>query len=337
MALKYDFVLVGAGLTNATIASVLKTYGANILVLETRCHIGGNCYDYKNKGTWISLYGPHIFHSKSSKIINYLKNFAEFQKIEYSVQSYITSETKVTFPYTIGKTDIELGKSLTNEEIVDIFFKPYSEKMWGKSWEELPQTITNRVPKIISGEYNYFNGEQPLYPKNGFTNLIENMFDGTEIVLNASPRDWDNKKYKKIIYTGRPDFILHEDYLDFRDLIIEHRVEDFSNKNSAYNYASKYFLQTRKTFYRNLTGGSSNITSLEYPKESDLCVSPFYPYPDEENKLKHKKIIESISVQYPNIVCCGRLGSYRYQDMDFSVAEGIKIANQLLKIDDIKL
>lgn len=314
----YDIVIVGAGLFAATVCAILKDK-YKILVIESRSHIGGNCYDYMSNGTLIHKYGPHIFHSPSNEIVNFLSNFTEWIDFSYTVTAEILfKDNLVNVPFPYSKETEEVIGQISNQEIIDLFFKGYSEKMWGIPFEELPQVIKNRVPKDTKLKSEYFPGQFQGLPKYGYTKMMEKMFDGVDIILGAESDLWKYyyEKAKFVFYCGRPDHIITDIGLDFRSLDISFSTSKIDFNTSSKNICHKLSNITRIASYKNITGGKSNIISIERPiKASYYDLTPYYPLQNDSNIMLYEDIRKSIFIRYPKIILSGRLGTYKYLDM----------------------
>jgi UDP-galactopyranose mutase len=331
----YDIVIVGAGLTAATICAKLKNK-YKILVVDGRNHIGGNCYDYKSNGTMIHRFGPHIMHSPDAGVIDFLSSYTAWtENYIHKVTAELEDGTRVPFPYS-KETVAKIGKELSHQEVIDIFFKPYSQKMWDVDWDKLPDIIKNRIPKI-NEKSDYFANQFTGFPRDGYTVMMNKMFEGVEIVLGVSPTYWLNfKDVKKIIYCGRPDLIpnkngfkmgsINGDWLTYRNLDFTFKLEEWDADTSVVNFCHMKTPYTRKTSFKCVFGGKSNIVTYETPKMAGVTdLTPFYFYPSCENTSKHIKIKRLIKEQYPNLILAGRLGTSSYIDMWQCVKMGIGI------------
>ena len=338
----YDLLLVGAGITSASIVAELNNT-LRILVVDQRSHLGGNCYDYRSDGTYIHQYGPHIFHSKDQGVVDFLSRYTQWIEKRHWVQAITDSGQVVPFPYS-KETEAILGK-LSPEQIIATFFRGYSEKMWGMSWEQLPNAVKKRVPQNIDPPEtsDYFPNQFTAYPKNGYSEMIGEMFNGKcEMKLGIGPDEWLtlSKQARKTVFMGRPDSIklpgeTNQRYKDItgdlshRSLKIEHRSHKWDYKASSVNFCSLSKPHTRQTCYRLMNGGSSDICSFETPCDGTADVTPYYPFPTEENNQRYQSIKKLVLGDYPNLVLGGRMGTYQYLDMYQAVAQGRVIANKV--------
>lgn len=325
---KYDILIVGAGLSAATICTCLK-HKYSILVVECRDHIGGNCYDEKLNDGYIHKYGPHIFHTNDKEIVDFLSNFTEFLHFKYTVKSeFIHKNIKKEIHFPISSlTKSEFSHKMNRKEIIDIFFRHYSEKMWGEHFENIEKEIISRIPINYNREYSYFhNNKYELLPKNGYTKMFKKMFKGCDIILNANKDMWRSIKTQYIIYTGRADIITESHILPYRSIDIIFNKEENTRKDiTSLNFCHKDTPYTRKIYHDFFYNSNHKTISYELPREAyQNEISPFYPIPKKENKKLYEKIKKEINQKYPNIFLLGRLGTYQYLDMDQCIKEAIK-------------
>jgi len=337
----YDILIVGAGLSAATLCAKLKK-NHKILVIDNRNHLGGNCYDYKSNDIYIHRYGPHIFHSPNKSIVDFLSQYTDWMKYKYSVTGEIYYNQKilrVPFPYCKA-TEQALNKKLSSEEVLELFFKHYSKKMWGKPYHNLPESIKKRVPKDTKDFPDYFPGQFPGIPKSGYTHMMENMFDGVEIVLGIDTNDWYKIPAKHIIYCGRIDHVKYIDskktygdiygYLPHRSLKISFAQENWDADTTSVNFCHKKTRFTRKVNHSYFSSPKKYSTiSYETPHQAlKLDASPFYPIPFKKNNEKYMKIKSQLTKDYPNLILCGRLARYQYFDMYQTVGNALSVARQ---------
>ncbi len=334
--MSYDLLLVGGGITAATCAAVAKEHGLRVCVVETRNHIGGNCFDWCTQGTFVHQYGPHIFHTHSQRIVHFLSRYTTWLPIEYSVTAEIQREgqlVKVPFPYC-RQTEKVLGYRLSEPEVIDAFFRGYSQKMWGLEWEKLPPAIRARVPKDTQDKPVYFPGQVVAMPEHGYTRMIENMLDGVEVVLGADPDEWRKIPARQVVYTGRVDHLLEETRgsLGYRSLDIRFTSEpEVEEKAAVINFCSLAKPYTRKTHCGVLTGGDSSVVSYETPRSAfDEETAPYYPIPLPENQEKFSELKRLINHRYPGLILAGRLATYKYIDMDQAVAQALAVCRKEL-------
>ncbi len=332
---KYDILIVGAGLTAATVCALLKDK-YSILVIDSRRNIGGNCADFEMNGSYVSSYGPHIFHTNDNNVISFLSNYTKWISYKHTVKAEIIHNNdlkEVHFPLS-NKTKDELGYEPEKEEVLNLFFKDYSEKMWDKPFEEISQDIINRIPLDYNKDYSYFkNNKYEMLPKHGYTQMMKNMFKGCNMILNADKNLWKTIKADKIIYTGRIDHILKDKVLlPYRDLNFEFKHEYNHRKDvCSINFCHKETMYTRKTFTDFFYKSDNNIVCYESSHfASKESFSPSYPINTEENRKIYDIIKEDVKKIYPNIFFLGRLGKYKYLDMDQCVKEAIDFCQNIL-------
>jgi UDP-galactopyranose mutase len=328
-----DILIVGAGITAAAICSKLKSTH-KIIVADIRDHIGGNVYDYKSGDCYIHRYGPHIFHSSNKDVVEYLKGYTDFIDYNHSV-NVVYDGKMLPFPYS-GDTEKVLGESWTDTQIIDRLFKPYSERMWGIPFDRLPSSIANRVPKRLE-KSEYFPGQFVGIPKLGYTNMFEKMFDGVELILGVDENFWQSIKAKHIVYLGRVDHIMLNntesigdihDFLSYRSLDITFIYEEWNSNTSTVNFSHKSIPYSRKTNSGMLYGVKSNISVYEAPRNARSTeINPFYPFPTLENIERHKRYKEIAKAKFPNIIFGGRIGNYKYIDMDQAFLSGLRLCD----------
>lgn len=334
MKYDYDILIVGAGISTATIAAELKNK-FSICIIDTNSHIGGLCYDYKSNNSYIQAYGPHILHTNNKNIISFLSNYTELNSFYNKVEAEIyfnNKKIRVPFPYS-KETIKKLTKELSHDEIIDIFFNSYSQKMWGRPFRELPTFLQKRVPQKIQDESNYYPGQLQFLPKYGYTNMIKNMIKGTEIILNACPNQWKSISAKTIIYCGRIDLISPEKYktyLEYKTSKIEHKIESNNEKINIVNLCHNHTRYIRKTFQKNFYNDRKcKITTYEKPTPvTNKNTNPFYPYPTPSNVEKYKHLKKEIEKDYPNIFFLGRNGTYQYLDIDQAIEASLNFAEK---------
>lgn len=332
-----DLLIVGAGLTSAVISFELK-HKYKIMVVDVRSHMGGNCHDYLFEDTYIHSYGPHIFHTKNEKCKNFILNNIDIYPYIHRVEAEIDNGQRVPFPYS-KETETIIG-SKSSEEIIELFFKPYSKKMWGKSWEKLPNIIKNRIPQNNLQTSEFFPNQFVCLPKHGYSLLFDKLFNNVDIKLNCHEHFWTSIQAKKIIYCGRIDRILlpnkmisgqyFDNWLNYRNLNIEFKQEAKDSDYSVINYCREDLPYTRKTIYANFMKTNSNMVSYELPcAVNNSQLNPFYPLQDNTDLQNYDNLKNKILEYYPNIIFAGRIGGYKYIDMDQAILNGLEISQTL--------
>ena len=343
----YDLLIVGAGISSATLCAALK-HRLRVCVLDVRPHLGGNCYDFESLGTRVHRYGPHVFHSTSPQVVSFLSRFTEWDEYRYWVEAEIEDRGRlftVPFPYS-RLTTAAIGRDLTEAEVLEKFFHGYSRKMWGMEWDELPASVRGRVPKDTGEASRYYPDQFVALPRRGFTRMIENMFDGVELVLGAGPHDWERVPARRVVYCGRPDLIrvpgksvtfgeAHDLSLGFRGLDITFRLEDWGHDAAVVNFRSGWRPHTRKVGYARMTGGASRAVSYEMPVPSPADdLNPFYPIPLQHNHDRHHRLVALLSRAYPHLSLCGRLATYKYINMFQAVGQALALVKREFPADD---
>lgn len=371
--MKYDYLIVGAGLFGAVFAQQAKSKGKRVLVIEKRPNIGGNVYTEKIEGINVHKYGAHIFHTNKKEIWDYVNKFADFNNfINSPIANYHGDIYSLPFNmYTFNKMwgvsypeeaekiiesqkaekGIGTPKNLEEQAIslvgIDIYeklIKGYTEKQWGRPCSQLPSFIIKRLPVRFTYDNNYFNALYQGIPIGGYTRMVENMLDGIEVRLNVDYLS--NKKEldilaEKVIYTGSIDayFDYQLGYLEYRSVRFETEVLDKSNfqGNAAVNYTDIETPWTRVIEHKWFEFGKDEngndlpktVISREYSAEWKSGDEPYYPVNDEKNNSLYEKYKE-LSKNEDNVVFGGRLGEYKYYDMDAVIHSALELSDRLL-------
>ena len=357
----YDYLIVGSGLYGAIVARELKNAGYKVLIIEKRNHIAGNVYTEKRDNINVHVYGAHIFHTSDEKVWNYVNKYAKFNDFINSPLAYYKGEyyhmpfNMNTFHEIWGVNTAEEAKAKIEEEkskenikeitnleeqaislvgrtIYERLVKGYTEKQWGRDCKDLPSFIIKRLPLRFEYNNNYFNDIYQGIPIGGYTKLVENIIGDIEVKLNEDylkNKDYWNKKAKNIIYTGAIDEFYDYKFgeLEYRSLKFEvERIEkEFYQKNCVINYTEREVPYTRIIEHKYFENDKSDVTWItkEYPADYKKGMEKFYPMNDEKNNNLYKKYAELASNE-KNIFFGGRLGKYKYYDMDDVIAEALK-------------
>ena len=365
--MSYDYLVVGAGLYGAVFAQVAKAKGKKVLVIDKRDHIAGNIYTEEIEGINVHKYGAHIFHANNKKVWEYITQFAEFNRFTNSpVANYkgelyslpfnmytfnqmwgvVTpqeaaakiEEQKAAAGITEPKNLEEQAISLVGTDIYEKLVKGYTEKQWGRPCHELPAFIIKRLPVRLTFDNNYFNALYQGIPMGGYTKMVENLLDGNEVRLSE---DYLEKKAEydalaeKIVYTGAID--AYFDYklgaLEYRSVRFENEVLDMPNfqGNAAVNYTDAETPWTRIIEHKWFEFGDQpkTVISREYSSEWKPGDEPYYPVNDEKNGslyAEYKKLAEAEN----KVIFGGRLGEYRYYDMDAVIASALEMCEKEL-------
>ena len=364
---KYDYLIVGAGLFGSVFAHEMAKKGKKCLVIDKKNHIGGNIYCEKINNINVHKYGAHIFHTSDKKIWDYVNIFCEFNNfINSPVANY--EGTLYNLPFNMNtfsklwdgvitpqdalnkieeqKKELngnepsnleEQAISLVGRDIYEKLIKGYTEKQWGRDCKDLPAFIIKRLPVRLTFDNNYFNDKFQGIPIGGYNVIIEKMLEGSDIELNVDYLK-QRKNYEnianKILYTGMIDEYYEYKFgnLDYRSLQFESEViKDVDNfqGNAVINYTERDIPYTRiiehKHFEFNECKGT--VITKEYPKNWQIGDEAYYPVNDEKNMSIFNKYIE-LSNKDTNIIFGGRLGNYKYYDMDKVIAASLELVEQ---------
>ena len=318
--------VIGCGLSGITSAILLREKGYNVTIYDRRNHIGGNCYDSNLAGTLVHNYGPHLFHTNDDEVFKFLSRYTEWFPYENKVKGN-TKLGMISLPYS-KQTVREIGKELTQEEIVDVIFKDYSEKQWGVPFEEIPKSITNRVPKTKDSEDpTWYEGEKyQCLPKHGYTKMMEKMLEGFTVLLNSKDEYWKALPFDLTVYTGKIDEYFNYCYgkLPYRSLDFKHETSSVKRQHAIVNQNnnSNRFTRSYDHSYFNHEHEGPTIITTEYPKEYKDGDIPFYPIPWGEGLQMYAKYKELVDKE-KNVVFIGRLASYTYLDMWMAVKQAM--------------
>ena len=364
---QYDYLIVGAGLFGAVFAHEAKKVGKRCLMVEKRPHIAGNVYTENIEGINVHRYGAHIFHTSDKYIWEYVNQFAEFNNFvnsplaNYKGKLYNLPFNMNTFYEMWGvrtpaeaeamiqkqRADalIEVPKnleeqaiSLVGKDIYEILIKGYTEKQWGRECKDLPTSIIRRLPVRLTYDNNYFNDRYQGIPVGGYTALIEKMIEGVDIRLNTDyleSREGLDQLADKVVFTGPIDayFSYKLGALKYRSVRFETEILERSNYQgvAVVNYTERDVPYTRIIEHKHFEFGKQDktIISKEYPSEWKLGDEPYYPVNDAENTELYEQY-QKLAEQKANVIFGGRLGSYKYYDMDQVISEALKLVEKEL-------
>ena len=364
--MKYDFLIVGAGLFGAVFAHEMTKKGKKCLIIEKRDHIGGNIYTKEEHNINVHQYGAHIFHTNKKEIWDYINQFANFNRYtnspvaNYKGELYNLPFNMNTFYQMWGvktpdeaKNMIEKQKaeskienpqnleeqaiSLIGKDIYEKLVKGYTEKQWGRKCSELPAFIIKRLPVRFTFDNNYFNDLYQGIPIGGYTRIIEKMLENIDVKLNTDFFD-DRQKWidmaDVIIFTGMIDQYYDYCYgeLEYRGLNFEFETLDVDNYqgNAVINYTDVETPFTRIIEHKHFESVDSpkTIITKEYPKSWSKGEEAYYPVNDEKNSKLYEKYVE-LSKNEDKVIFGGRLGMYKYYDMWNVIDESLRLVDKL--------
>lgn len=366
-------LIVGSGISGIVLANKIATeLNEEVLIIDKKNHIGGNCYDYKDKktGIYVHKYGTHIFHTDSEEIWNYLSQFTKWYPYQHKVVGLIDGQ-EVPIPFNLNSIEKIFPKQISDKlinKLISIFgfnvkvpilelkkqndedlrfladfiyekvFLNYTLKQWENKPEELDASISNRVPVYISRDDRYFQNKYQGIPLEGYTNMFNKMLDNKliKIQLNTSYKDFikknDIKKFKKIFYTGPIDEYFNYEFgkLSYRSLQFDFLTfdNDYFQSNSVINYPNNYNwtrIGEYKYFLNQQNTNNKTIISYEYPKKYEEGINDrYYPIIQNKNIELYNKYLEKAK-QLNNVYFLGRLGDYKYYDMDKAIQRALDI------------
>jgi len=365
--MKYDYLIVGAGFAGSVMAERLASQlNKKVLVVEKRNHIAGNAFDeFDDYGILVHRYGPHIFHTNSKEVFDYLSQFTQWVPYEHKVLAKIGDEL---YPIPINrltinklynlnlKTDEEVKNYfesvkekrfpiLNSEDIIvnqvgkdlfEKFFKHYTKKQWNLEPNELSPSVCGRIPVRTNDDCRYFTDKYQFIPKDGYTKMFEKILNhkNIEVILNTDYKSFINTiKFDKMIYTGPIDYFFDYKFgkLPYRSIRFEFRnlLQDQFQETAQINCVDCSVEYTRVIEHKLLSQQNSGTTtiSFEYPQKEG---EPFYPVPTEENRNKYLQYKKEADKKN-QIIFCGRLAEYQYYNMDQVVANTLKIFENEVK------
>ena len=364
--MKYDYLIVGSGLFGAVFAHEANKKGKKCLVIEKRNHIGGNIYTEKCEDIDVHKYGAHIFHTSNKETWDYVNQFCEFNNFinapiaNYNGEIYNMPFNMNTFARMFGIATPDQAKevlakqraeiksepknleeqaiSLVGRDIYTKLIKGYTEKQWGRDCKDLPSFIIKRLPVRFTYDNNYFNDRYQGIPEKGYTYLIEKLLEGIEVRLNENFLD-KKQEYssiaEKIVYTGPIDeyfdFVLGN--LEYRSLHFETETldrEDYQG-NAVVNYTDRETPYTRIIEHKHFNFGKQpkTIVTKEYPSDWEIGMEPYYPINDQRNAELYEKY-SALAQEEKNVIFGGRLGMYKYFDMDKVIEAALSVAEEEL-------
>jgi UDP-galactopyranose mutase len=359
----FDYLIVGAGFSGATLAERLASQGGRkVLLVDKRSHIAGNAYDcYDDAGVLIHKYGPHIFHTNSKQVFEYLSKFTRWRAYQHRVLASVDGQlvpipinldtinqlyglnlssrdveaffASVAEPTDHLRTSEDVVVSKVGRELYEKFFRGYTRKQWGIDPSELDASVTARVPTRTNRDSRYFTDSYQAMPLFGYTRMFENMLshENIKIMLNTDYREiLDCIPYREMIYTGPVDEFFGYRYgkLPYRSIEFKFETHDCPTYQTApvINYPNDN-LYTRVTEFKYLTGQQHSKTTLvyEFPQDGG---DPYYPVPRAENVDLYRKY-QALAAETPQVHFAGRLATYKYYNMDQVVAQALTLYGKI--------
>ena len=359
----FDYLIVGAGFAGSVLAERLAR-GSNkkVLLCDKRSHIGGNAYDHYNEaGILVHKYGPHIFHTNSREVFEYLSRFTEWRSYQHRVRACVDGQI-VPIPINLDTINTLYGLSLTSfevdefykkvaeprerirtsedvvvsqvgRELYEKFFRNYTRKQWGLDPSELDSSVTSRIPTRTNRDDRYFTDTYQAMPLHGYTRMFENMLEhpNIKVLLNCDYREVEKDiPFREMIYTGPIDAFFDYRYgkLPYRSLEFKHETHNVEVYQSApvINYPNEH-LYTRVTEFKYLTGQEHSKTSIvyEFPQSEG---DPYYPVPRKENAGIYANY-KALADEKPSVHFVGRLATYKYYNMDQIVAQALTVYSKM--------
>lgn len=377
--MRYDWLIVGAGLCGAVFAERMREAGKSCLCIDRREHIGGNIYTEEIRGIQVHKYGAHIFHTSNKAVWDYVNRFAEFNGFVNSPVA-VYGEELYNLPFNMNtfskmwkiRTPAEareiierqkqealeaLGAascgsasrepanleeqalSLVGRDVYEKLVKGYTEKQWGRSCTELPAFIIRRLPVRFTYDNNYFSDRFQGIPEGGYTRLAEKLLEGTKLCLGTGYREFmrsTEDTFDRVLYTGMIDEYFDYCYgeLQYRSLCFEEEILEGCDNyqgNAVVNYTQREIPYTRIIEHKHFEFGRQpdTVITREYPAAWHRGDEPYYPINDERNGKLYEKYAQLAAAE-KNVLFGGRLGQYKYYDMDKVIAETLAMAKREL-------
>ena len=365
--MKYNYLIVGAGLFGSVFAYEAKKKGKTCLVIDKRSHIAGNIYCEEIEGINVHKYGAHIFHTSNKAVWDYINQFAEFNNyinspiaiykdelynLPFNMNTFskmwgirTPQEAKEKIAEQVAETGItepknleEQGLSLVGRDVFEKLVKGYTEKQWGRDCKDLPAFVIKRLPVRFTYNNNYFNDRYQGIPIGGYTKIVEKMLDGIEVKTDTDYFTFIKENLdiaEKTVFTGMIDeyFGYRLGALEYRSVRFETEVLDTDNYqgNAVVNYTEREVPYTRIIEHKHFEFGTQEKTviSREYSSEWKKGMEPYYPvYNEQNNELfaQYRKLAD----QEENVIFGGRLGNYKYYDMDKVIEAALAVCQKEL-------
>ena len=366
--MKYDYLIVGAGLFGAVFAYEATKKGKKCLVIDKRDHIAGNIYTKETENINVHQYGAHIFHTSDRKIWDYVNSFADFNNyinspvavykdelynLPFNMNTFskmwnikTPSEAKAIIEKQIEELNItepqnleEQALSLVGTDVYEKLIKGYTEKQWGRDCKELPAFIIKRLPLRFTYDNNYFNDRYQGIPIGGYTKIVEKMLEGSDVLLDTDYFEFikDNEGIAdKVLFTGMIDeyYDFCYGHLEYRTVRFETEVIDCDNYqgNAVVNYTDREVPYTRIIEHKHFEFGKQEktIISREYSTEWEPGMEPYYPVNNERNNDLFEKY-KALADKEEKVIFGGRLGNYKYYDMDKVIIAALEAVEKYVR------
>ena len=366
--MKYDYLIVGAGLFGAVFAYEATKKGKKCLVIDKRDHIAGNIYTKETENINVHQYGAHIFHTSDRKIWDYVNSFADFNNyinspvavykdelynLPFNMNTFskmwnikTPSEAKAIIEKQIEELNItepqnleEQALSLVGTDVYEKLIKGYTEKQWGRDCKELPAFIIKRLPLRFTYDNNYFNDRYQGIPIGGYTKIVEKMLEGSDVLLDTDYFEFikDNEGIAdKVLFTGMIDeyYDFCYGHLEYRTVRFETEVLDCDNYqgNAVVNYTDREVPYTRIIEHKHFEFGKQGktIISREYSTEWEPGMEPYYPVNNERNNDLFEKY-KALADKEEKVIFGGRLGNYKYYDMDKVIIAALEAVEKYVR------
>lgn len=369
--MKYDYLIVGAGLFGSVFAREMTQRGKTCFVIDKRDHLGGNVYCENVEGINVHKYGAHIFHTNNKRIWDYVNSFVEFNRYTNSpVANYkgelynlpfnmntfyqlwkvkTPEEAQAKIQQQVKESGIKKPKnleeqaiSLVGKDIYEKLIKGYTEKQWGRKATDLPAFIIKRLPVRFTFDNNYFNDKYQGIPIGGYNKLVEGLLEGIEtktgVDFFAEQKTFENMA-ETVVFTGKIDEYFQYQYgkLEYRSLEFEHQTLNIPNYqgNAVVNYTEADVPFTRILEHKHFEFGKQDKTVItkEYPKEWEEGCEPYYPVNDDKNSVIYSKY-KKLAEQTPKVIFGGRLAEYKYYDMHQVIASALSRVEKVSSVEN---
>lgn len=366
--MKYDYLIVGAGLFGAVFAYEATKKGKKCIVIDKRDHIAGNIYTKETENINVHQYGAHIFHTSDRKIWDYVNSFADFNNyinspvaiykdelynLPFNMNTFskmwnikTPSEAKAIIEKQIEELNItepqnleEQALSLVGTDVYEKLIKGYTEKQWGRDCKELPAFIIKRLPLRFTYDNNYFNDRYQGIPIGGYTKIVEKMLEGSDVLLDTDYFEFikDNEGIAdKVLFTGMIDeyYDFCYGHLEYRTVRFETEVLDCDNYqgNAVVNYTDREVPYTRIIEHKHFEFGKQEktIISREYSTEWEPGMEPYYPVNNKRNNDLFEKY-KALADKEEKVIFGGRLGNYKYYDMDKVIIAALEAVEKYVR------